>query len=77
MVDGKLDMNQQCVLAAQKDRQTLGEGGDAAPLLCIVKTSPGVLCLDAESSGQERHRPVRVFPKEGHRNDPRDGIPLL
>ena len=29
-----------------------------------------------ESSVQERHRPARVHPEEGHRNDPRDGTPL-
>ena len=30
-----------------------------------------------ESSVQERHRPVGAHPEEGHKNDPRDGTPLL
>ena len=30
-----------------------------------------------ESSVQERHGPVGVCPEEGHKNDPRDGAPLL
>ena len=29
------------------------------------------------SSVQERNRPVGVHPGEGHKNDPRDGTPLL
>jgi len=30
-----------------------------------------------ESSVQERQRPLGAHPEEGHRNDPRDGTPLL
>ena len=30
-----------------------------------------------ESSVQESHEPVGVHPEEGHKNDPRDGTPLL
>ena len=46
------------------------------PLLCTGEISL-VLCPDVESSVQKRHGPVGVHPKEGHRNDPRDGTPLL
>ena len=53
------------------------EGGDPDPLLCTGEISPGVLCPDVESSVQERHGPVGVHPEEGHKNDPRDGTPLL
>ena len=30
-----------------------------------------------ESSVQERHGAVGAHPEEGHKNDPRDGTPLL
>jgi len=39
--------------------------------------SPGVLLPDVESSVQERHGPVGVRLEDGHKNDPRDGTPLL
>ena len=52
------------------------KGDDPAPLLCVGGDSPGVLHLDAESSVQET-TPVGVCPEEGHKNDPRDGTPLL
>ena len=43
---------------------------------CVL--TPGVLCPAlVEPSAQERHGPVGVGPQEGHRNDPRDGEPLL
>ena len=54
-----------------------GEGGDPAPLLCTGEVSPGVLHPDVESSAQERHGSVGVCPNEGHRNDPREGTPLI
>ena len=78
--------SEQCVLAAQKPlypqlHQNQGgqqiKGGNPAPLLCAGETSPRVLGPDVESSVQKRHGPVGVHPKEGHRNDPRDGTPLL
>jgi len=37
----------------------------------------GVQHPDVECSVQERHRSVGAHPKEGHRNDLRDGMPLL
>lgn len=35
------------------------------------------LCPDIESSVQEKHRLIGVYPKEGHRNDPREGTSPL
>ena len=32
---------------------------------------------NVESSVQDRHRRVGARPEEGHKNDPRDGTPLL
>ena len=63
--------------AAQKKRGQQGEGGDPAPPLCAGEASPEILYPDVESSVQERHRPVGVWPEEGHRNAPRDGTLLL
>ena len=51
----------------QKQCGQEGEGGDPAPLLCAGEASPGVLCLDVESSAQESHGPVGTCPKEGHK----------
>ena len=60
----------------QKMHDQQVKGDDPAPLLCVGGDSPGVLHLDAESSVQET-TPVGVCPEEGHKNDPRDGTPLL
>ena len=53
------------------------KGNDPASLLYTGETSPGVLCPDVKSSVQDKLRPVGVHPDESHKNDPRDGIPLL
>ena len=82
LVDGKLDMSQQCALAAQKASHILGciKGSMVREVilpLCTGEASPGVLCPDGESSVQERHGPDGACPEEGHKNDPRDRTPLL
>ena len=85
LVDGKLDMSQRCALAVQKASCILGciKRSVASRLrevslpLCSGETSPGVLHPDVESSVQERHGPVGACPEEGHKNDPRDGKPLM
>ena len=46
------------------------EGGDSAPLLCAGEASPGVLCLDMESSERTSRGHVGGYPEEGHKNDP-------
>ena len=61
----------------QKQCSQQSEGGDPAPLLCACETSSGVLHPDVKSSVQDKLRPVGVHPDESHKNDPRDGIPLL
>ena len=53
------------------------ERGDPAPLLCAGEASPGVLRPDVESSVQEKHVALEACPEEGHKNELRDGTPLL
>ena len=80
LVDGKLDMNQQCTLVAQKagcilgcmKRSVASRSREVILPLYTDETSPGVLCQDMEYPVQERHGPVGVRPEEGQRNDPRD-----
>jgi len=63
--------------AAPKEAWPEGQGGGPAPLLCAVRPHLEHCVQNVESSVQERHRPVGVHPEQGHRNDPRDGTPLL
>ena len=53
------------------------KGSDSAPLLCSGETPSGVLCPALEPPAQERHGPAGAGPEEGHKNDQRDGTPLL
>ena len=53
------------------------EGEDSAPLPHCGETPPGVLHLALEPSAQERHGPAGVGPEDGHKNDQRDGTPIL
>lgn len=50
---------------------------DCPSLLRFHETPPGVLRPAPGSSVQERHGPVGAGPKEGHKNNPRAGTPLL
>ncbi|PKU42345.1 rna-directed dna polymerase from mobile element jockey- hypothetical protein [Limosa lapponica baueri] len=87
LVDGKLNMTQQHVLAAQKVNHILGcikinvvsrsREMILPPLPCSGETPPGVLRPALESSALEGHRPARAGPVEGHENDQRAGAPLL
>ena len=62
LVEGKLDMSQQCALAAQKDnsildciRRSVGDGGDPAPLLCAGEASPHLeYCIQMRSPQYKR-----------------------
>ena len=63
-----------CTLSYIKSNAA-SRGGDLAPL-SAGEASPGVLNPGVESSVQETHRPVEVYP-EGHKHQPRDGTPLL
>ena len=79
--------SQQCALTAQKANRTPRlyqtkhgqqvEGGDSAPLLRSGESPPAVLRPAPGSSLQDRHGPAGVGPEEGHKNDQRDGTPLL
>jgi len=61
----------------QQKRGQQVERGDSAPLFCSGETPPGDLHPALEPSAQEGHGPVGVSPEEGHKNDQRDGAPLL
>jgi len=61
----------------QKKRGQQVKGGYSDPLVCSVETPPGVLHPAPEPSAHERHGAVGVGPEEGHKNDQRDGAPLL
>ena len=86
MVDGKLDMSQQCALTAQKASRTLGciKRSMASklkevilPLYSTGEASPGVLHPRVERSVPERHGPVGARPEKGRKRDSWNGIPLL
>ena len=86
LVDRKLDMSQHCALLTRNANWILGcikssaasrsgRGPCTSALHC--EASPGALHPDVESSVQERHGAFRARPEQGHKNDPRDGTPLL
>ncbi|KAK4819935.1 hypothetical protein QYF61_015556 [Mycteria americana] len=85
LVDEKLDMSRQCVLAAQKSNRILGcikssvasRSREGILPLCSGETSPAVLHPALEPSAQKRCGPVGVGPEERHKNDQRAGTPLL
>jgi len=85
LLDEKLNVTQQCMLAAQKGNHILGciKKSVASRLmegilpLCSGEIPSGVLRPALEPSAQERHGPVRVGPEEGHKNNQNDGAPLL
>ena len=68
---------QPCAGLHQEKHGQKVERGDSAPLLCSGETQPGVLRSALEPSAQERHGTVGAGPKEGYKNDPRAGAPLL
>ena len=87
LVDDKLDMRQQCVLAAYNTNSIMGcikkkhgqqvKGGDSPLLLSSCQTSADVLHPVLEPPAQERHGSGRVGPERGHRNSQSVVTPLL
>jgi len=87
LVDKKLSITQQCALTAQKANHIQGcikrsmASRSKEVILpfysTLVRPPPRVLCPALEPSAQERHGPVGTGPEEGHKNDQRDGTPLL
>jgi len=85
LIDERLDMSRQCALAAQRANRVLGcitrsvasRSREVILPLCSDETSPGVLRSALEPSAQEGHGTVGAGPKEGYKNDPRAGTPLL
>ena len=87
LVDEKLDMSQQCVLAAQKANGILGtvRRGIASkaremivPLLhCPHETPTGVLSPNMGPPALERYGAFGEDPEDCHKDDQRAGAPLL
>jgi len=85
LVDEKLNMTRQCALTAQKANCILGctkrsmtsRSREVILPLCSGETPPRILHPALEPSAQERHGPVGGDPKEGHKNNQRDGTTVL
>ncbi|PKU49641.1 hypothetical protein llap_25 [Limosa lapponica baueri] len=86
IVDEKLNISWQCLLAAQKANCILGCIKRSAasrtkevilPLYSTLVRPHLEYCILIKSSAQEGHGPVGTSPAEGHEDDQRTGVPLL
>ena len=87
LVDEKLDMSQQCVLAAQEASCILGyikrsvasRSRELILPLYSVTVRPHLSTVSSSGALNTRriYGTVGVGPEEGRKNDPRDGMPLL
>jgi len=85
LMDEKLDITRQCVVAAQKANCILGciqtsVASRSREVILPLYSSLVRLHLEScvqEPSAQERHGAVGAGPEEGHKNDQTDGAPLL
>ena len=77
-MDVKLDMSQQCALAAWKANGILGSirrGLASRDREVIGKAPSGVPCTGLEPPVQERQRAVGEGPEESHKDNQRAGAP--
>jgi len=85
-VDENFDMSHQCVLAALKANRTLGciKRSVASrtrevilPLYSTLVRPHLESCIRLWGPQHEGHRAIKAGPEQGHKDDPRAGVPLL
>lgn len=83
LVDEKLDISQQFVLAASKANSNQKRAGSrerkgiVVPLALPFEAPSGILCPGLGHPAQERIGAVGVCQEDGHEDDQMSGAPLL